>query len=303
MIMSKSMEIIEHRGDRYMVENSILKAEILSQALPYIQKYNNKIVVIKYGGNAMINEELKMNVITDVVLLSEIGVKVILVHGGGPEINRTLKKVGKESKFINGLRYTDEETIDIVQMVLAGKTNKDLVKLIMQKGGNATGISGIDNMLIEAEKYESEDDLGYVGAVKKIHPNIIVDMLDKGYIPVVASVGMDEDGHTYNINADTAAAEIASAVGAENMILVSDIPGLLEDKNDENTLLPLVHVYEVNSLMKKEIISGGMIPKVDCCVRAIRQDVKKAVIIDGRIPHSILIEMLSKDGIGTMFKR
>lgn len=303
MIMSKSMGIIEHREDRHMVENSILKAEILSQALPYIQKYNNKIVVIKYGGNAMINEELKMNVITDVVLLSEIGVKVILVHGGGPEINRTLKKVGKESKFINGLRYTDEETIDIVQMVLAGKTNKDLVKLIMQKGGNATGISGIDNMLIEAEKYESEDDLGYVGAVKKIHPNIIVDMLDKGYIPVVASVGMDEDGHTYNINADTAAAEIASAVGAENMILVSDIPGLLEDKNDENTLLPLVHVYEVNSLMKKGIISGGMIPKVDCCVRAIRQDVKKAVIIDGRIPHSILIEMLSKDGIGTMFKR
>ncbi len=286
-----------------MVNNSILKAEILSQALPYIQKYNNKIVVIKYGGNAMINEELKMNVITDVVLLSEIGVKVILVHGGGPEINGTLKKIGKESKFINGLRYTDEETIDVVQMVLAGKTNKDLVKLIMQKGGNATGISGIDNMLIEAEKYESEDDLGYVGAVKEIHPNIIMDMLDKGYIPVIASVGMDKDGHTYNINADTAAAEIASAVGAENMILVSDIPGLLEDKDDENTLLPLVHVYEVNSLMNKGIISGGMIPKVDCCVRAIRQNVKKAVIIDGRIPHSILIEMLSKDGIGTMFKR
>lgn len=286
-----------------MVENSILKAEILSQALPYIQKYNNKIVVIKYGGNAMINEELKMNVITDVVLLSEIGVKVILVHGGGPEINQTLKKIGKEAKFINGLRYTDEETIDIVQMVLAGKTNKDLVKLIMQKGGNATGISGIDNMLIEAEKYESEDDLGYVGAVKSIHPHIIMDMLDKGYIPVVASVGMDKDGHTFNVNADTAAAEIASAVGAENMILVSDIPGLLEDKDDENTLLPLVHVYEVNSLMKKGIISGGMIPKVDCCVRAIRQNVKKAVIIDGRIPHSILIEMLSKDGIGTMFKR
>ena len=286
-----------------MVENSILKAEILSQALPYIQKYNNKIVVIKYGGNAMINEELKMNVITDVVLLSEIGVKVILVHGGGPEINQTLKKIGKETKFINGLRYTDEETIDIVQMVLAGKTNKDLVKLIMQKGGNATGISGIDNMLIEAEKYESEDDLGYVGSVKSIHPHIIMDMLDKGYIPVVASVGMDKDGHTFNVNADTAAAEIASAVGAENMILVSDIPGLLEDKDDENTLLPLVHVYEVNSLMKKGIISGVMIPKVDCCVRAIRQNVKKAVIIDGRIPHSILIEMLSKDGIGTMFKR
>ena len=285
------------------MHNSILKAEILSQALPYIQKYNNKIVVIKYGGNAMINEELKMNVITDVVLLSEIGVTVILVHGGGPEINKTLKKIGKESKFINGLRYTDEETIDVVQMVLAGKTNKDLVKLIMQKGGNATGISGIDNMLIEAEKLESEDDLGFVGAIKEIHPNIIMDMLDKGYIPVVASVGMDKDGNTYNINADTAAAEIASAVGAENMILVSDIPGLLEDKDDENTLLPLVHVYEVNSLMKKGIISGGMIPKIDCCVRAIRQNVKKAVIIDGRIPHSILIEMLSKDGIGTMFKR
>ena len=285
------------------MHNSILKAEILSQALPYIQKYNNKIVVIKYGGNAMINEELKMNVITDVVLLSEIGVKVILVHGGGPEINKTLKKIGKESKFINGLRYTDEETIDVVQMVLAGKTNKDLVKLIMQKGGNATGISGIDNMLIEAEKLESEDDLGFVGAIKEIHPNIIMDMLDKGYIPVVASVGMDKDGNTYNINADTAAAEIASAVGAENMILVSDIPGLLEDKDDENTLLPLVHVYEVNSLMKKGIISGGMIPKIDCCVRALRQNVKKAVIIDGRIPHSILIEMLSKDGIGTMFKR
>lgn len=286
-----------------MERNSILKAEILSQALPYIQKYNNKIVVIKYGGNAMINEELKMNVITDVVLLSEIGVKVILVHGGGPEISGTLKKLGKESQFIDGLRYTDDETIDVVQMVLAGKTNKDLVKLIMQKGGNAMGISGIDNMLIEAEKYESEHDLGYVGAVKDIHPQIIMDMLDKGYIPVVASVGMDQDGHTYNVNADTAAAEIASAVGAENMILVSDIPGLLSDKDDENTLLPLVHVYEVNGLMKKGIISGGMIPKVECCVRAIRENVSKAVIIDGRIPHSILIEMLSPEGIGTMFTR
>lgn len=283
--------------------NSIVKAEILSQALPYIQKYNNKIVVIKYGGNAMINEELKMNVITDVVLLSEIGVKVILVHGGGPEISQTLKKMGKESHFINGLRYTDDETIDVVQMVLAGKTNKDLVKLIMQQGGNAVGISGIDNMLVEAEKYEYEEDLGYVGAVKAIHPHIIIDLLEKGYIPVVASVGMDDEGHTYNVNADTVAAEIASAVGAENMILVSDIPGLLEDKNDESTLLPLVHVYEVNSLMKKGIISGGMIPKIECCVKAIRQNVKKAVIIDGRIPHSILIEMLSKDGIGTMFKR
>ena len=286
-----------------MDKNSIVKAEVLSQALPYIQKYNSKIVVIKYGGNAMINEELKMNVIKDVVLLSEIGVKVILVHGGGPEINRTLDKMGKETQFINGLRYTDEETIDVVQMVLAGKTNKDLVKLIMQKGGNAVGISGVDNQLIIAKKHESEDDLGYVGDVDKINPNIIIDMLDKGYIPVIACVGTDEEGHTYNINADTAAAEIAGALGAENMILVSDIPGLLADKDDEGTLIPLVHVYEVNSLIEKGIIGGGMIPKVDCCVRAIRQDVKKAVIIDGRIPHSILIEMLSKEGIGTMFKR
>lgn len=234
--------------------NSIIKAEILSQALPYIQKYNNKIVVIKYGGNAMINEQLKMNVISDVVLLSEIGVKVILVHGGGPEINETLKKIGKESKFINGLRYTDEETINVVQMVLAGKTNKDLVKLIMQRGGNAVGISGVDNMLIEAEKYDNGDDLGYVGAIKEIHPHIIVDMLNQGYIPVIASVGMDSEGQTYNINADTAAAEIASALKAENMILVSDIPGLLENKDDEKTLIPLVHVYEVNSLMKKELL-------------------------------------------------
>ena len=286
-----------------MENNSVFKAKILSQALPYIQKYRDKIVVIKYGGNAMINEELKMNVISDVVLLSEIGVKVILVHGGGPEINDTLKKMQKESKFINGLRYTDEETIDVVQMVLAGKTNKDLVKLIMQKGGNATGISGVDNMLIEAEKYQGKDDLGYVGAIKDIHPNIIFDLLDKGYIPVIASVGMDRKGNTYNINADTAAAEIASALGANNMLLVSDIPGLLKDKDDESTLIPLVHVSEVDGLMKEGIISGGMIPKIECCVRAIRQNVKKAVIIDGRIPHSILIEMLSKDGIGTMFKR
>ncbi|MEG0451845.1 MAG: acetylglutamate kinase [Coprobacillus sp.] len=284
-----------------MDKNSIVKAEILSQALPYIQKYNNKIVVIKYGGNAMINEELKMNVITDVCLLSEIGVKVILVHGGGPEINGTLKKMNKEAKFINGLRYTDEETIDVVQMVLAGKTNKDLVKLIMQKGGNAVGISGIDNQLIKAEKYDAGVDLGYVGAVKEIRPHIIFDLLDKGYIPVIASVGMDEEGKTYNINADTAAAEIAGALHAENMILVSDIPGLLKDKDDESTLIPLVTDKDVREYIEDGTIGGGMIPKVDCCLRALTQKVKKAVIIDGRIPHSILIEMLSKDGIGTMF--
>lgn len=285
------------------MKKAIIKAEILSQALPYIQKYHDKIVVIKYGGNAMINEELKMNVIKDVVLLSEIGVKVILVHGGGPEINKTLSQMGKEARFINGLRYTDEETINVVQMVLAGKTNKDLVKLIMQKGGNAVGISGIDNHLIAAKKHDSQDDLGYVGDVDHINPQIIKDMLAQGYIPVIASVGSDANGQTYNINADTAAAEIAGTLGAENMILVSDIPGLLKNKDDEESLIPLVHVYEVKSLMDKRIISGGMIPKVECCVRAIRANVKKAVIIDGRIPHSILIEMLSQEGIGTMFTR
>lgn len=286
-----------------MNENAIVKAKILSQALPYIQKYHDKIVVIKYGGNAMINEELKMNVINDVVLLSEIGVKVILVHGGGPTINELLSKIGKETQFIDGLRYTDEETVDVVQMVLAGKTNKDLVKLIMQKGGNAVGISGIDNQLIVAKKHQSQKDLGYVGDVDKINPQIILDMLEKGYIPVIASVGTDEKGLTYNINADIAAAEIASALHAENMLLVSDIPGLLEDKDDEESLIPTVNVYEVKNLIDKGIVSGGMIPKVECCVRAIFHDVKKAVIIDGRIPHSILIEMLSTDGIGTMFQK
>ncbi len=285
------------------MNNSILKADILSQALPYIQKYSGKIVVIKYGGNAMINEELKMNVINDVVLLSEIGVKVVLVHGGGPEINRMLDKIGKKSEFIEGLRYTDEETIDIVQMVLSGKTNKDLVKMITQKGGKAIGISGIDNQLIIAKKHQSQHDLGYVGDIEKINEKVILDLLEKGYIPVIASVGNDQNGCTYNINGDTAAAKIASALHAENMILVSDIPGLLEDKNDETTLIPLAHVYEVHSLIQRGIISGGMIPKIECCVNALRDHVKKAVIIDGRIPHSILIEMLSNDGIGTMFIR
>lgn len=286
-----------------MDKNSIFKAEILSQALPYIQKYRDKIIVVKYGGNAMINEELKMNVISDIVLLSEIGMKVILVHGGGPEINRMLHKIGKESQFIDGLRYTDQETVDIVQMVLAGKINKDLVKLIMQKGGHAIGLSGIDNQLLLAKKHESHYDIGYVGDVENIHNQILLDVLDKGYIPVVASLGTDQYGQVYNINADTAAAKIASSLNAENMILVSDIPGLLEDKEDESTLISLVHSYEVNGLLKKNIISGGMIPKVDCCIQAVKGNVKKAVIIDGRIPHSLLIEILSDEGIGTMFIR
>ena len=303
MSMSKLMGIIEHRGDLYMDKNSIFKAEILSQALPYIQKYRDKIIVVKYGGNAMINEELKMNVISDIVLLSEIGMKVILVHGGGPEINRMLHKIGKESQFIDGLRYTDQETVDIVQMVLAGKINKDLVKLIMQKGGHAIGLSGIDNQLLLAKKHECHYDIGYVGDVENIHNQILLDVLDKGYIPVVASLGTDQYGQVYNINADTAAAKIASSLNAENMILVSDIPGLLEDKEDESTLISLVHSYEVNGLLKKNIISGGMIPKVDCCIQAVKGNVKKAVIIDGRIPHSLLIEILSDEGIGTMFIR
>lgn len=287
-----------------MKVDAVQKANILSQALPYIQKYNGKIVVIKYGGNAMKNDMLKENVMKDVVLLSEIGVKVVLVHGGGPEINKMLDKTGKESRFVNGLRYTDEETMDIVQMVLAGKTNKDLVALINQKGSRAVGISGMDASLIEAVPYKNgKDDLGYVGAISKVNGKLIHDILDQGYIPVIASVGCDAYGHSYNINADTAASSIASALHAENMILVSDIPGVLRDPKDEHTLISCIYMDDIPYLKRSGIISGGMIPKVECCSNAISQGVSKAVIIDGRIPHSILIEMFSEDGLGTMFRR
>lgn len=282
----------------------IQKATILSQALPYIQKYNGKIVVVKYGGNAMKNEMLKQNVMSDIVLLSEIGIHVVLVHGGGPEINRMLDKIGKKSEFVAGLRHTDEETMDVVQMVLAGKTNKDLVSLINQKGARAVGLSGMDAGIIRAKKYEVEEgDLGFVGEIEEIDETLILDVIEKGYIPVIASVGCDENGHAYNINADTAASSIAAKLHAENMILVSDIPGVLADPKDESSLIPQIYLREIEALKESGVISGGMIPKVECCASAVRDSVQKAVIIDGRVPHSILIEMFSADGIGTMFEK
>lgn len=278
------------------------KAEILIQALPYIQKYNQKIIVVKYGGNAMIDEELKHAVMSDLVLLSLVGIHVVLVHGGGPEINQTLKKMNKESKFINGLRYTDQETIDVVQMVLSGKVNKDLVSLIEQHKGKAMGLCGIDGSMLKAKKVESDVDLGFVGEVTSVDTAPILDAINGGYIPVIATIGCDDEGNKYNINADSAASAIAAALHAENIILMTDIPGLLEDVNDESTLIPNVNVSEVPYLKKKGIISGGMIPKIDCCVEAIRQNVKMAVILDGRIPHALLIEILSDEGIGTLFR-
>ncbi|MDE6834790.1 MAG: acetylglutamate kinase [Ruminococcus sp.] len=279
------------------------KAQVLINALPYIQKYNNKILVIKYGGNAMTNKELKDAVMTDIVLLSLVGVKVVLVHGGGPEINDMLKKLGIESHFVNGLRYTDDATVDVVKMVLAGKVNKELVQLLSQHKGNAVGLCGIDGGMITAERETTEDgqDLGWVGRVTNINTKPILDALANGNIPVIATVATDEYGNTYNINADTAAARIAAELGAENLILMTDIAGLLRDKDDPSTLIPEVNVSEVPFLKRRGIISGGMIPKIDCCVEAVRRGVRKTVIIDGRVPHSILIEILSNEGIGTQF--
>ena len=283
------------------IANSV-KAQVLADALPYIQKYSGKIIVIKYGGNAMICDELKEAVMSDIVLLSEVGIKVVLVHGGGPEINDMLKRIGKESKFIGGLRYTDKETAEIVQMVLAGKVNKGLVGLLHQHGGKALGLCGTDGGMLRAEKKQSEIDLGYVGEIAEVDIKPITDALDRGYIPVVATVAASETGEIYNINADTAAARIAAALSAENLILMTDIKGLLRNKEDESTLIPFVHVSEVPSFIKDGIISGGMIPKIECCVESVRRGVNRAFIIDGRIPHSILIEMFSNEGIGTMFQ-
>lgn len=276
------------------------KAEILSQALPYIQKYTGKTVVVKYGGNAMTNNELKAAVMGDIVLLSCIGIKVVLVHGGGPEITTLLKKVGKESKFINGLRYTDEETRDIAQMVLAGKLNKDLVAQINSQGGRAIGLCGVDGGMLTVKKMEDAVDYGYVGEMTAVDTRPITDLLDAGYIPVITSVGADENGVIYNINADTMACYVAGALKAENIILMTDIRGLLKDKNDENTLIPTVSPSEVPALIESGIIAGGMIPKIQCCVDTLNNGVSKAAIIDGRIVHAILIEMLSDEGIGTM---
>ena len=275
-----------------------VRAKVMVEALPYLQEYNDKVVVVKYGGNAMTNDDLKQAVMEDITLLSLVGIKVVLVHGGGPEINAMLKKTGKESKFVNGLRYTDEETIDIVQMVLAGKVNKDLVSFLQSRGGKAMGLCGLDGNLIEAEMLNP--DLGYVGDITSIHPEIIETALNNGYIPVISTVGRGADGTVYNINADTAAARIAAERKAANLILLTDIRGLLENKDDESTLIREVNVSYVPYLKKQGIITGGMIPKIECCVEAVRRGVPHTSIIDGRIPHSILIELLTDIGAGTM---
>ena len=282
------------------IQNNI-QAKVLMDALPHIQHYSDKIVVVKYGGNAMTNEELKHDVMSDIVLLTLVGIKVVLVHGGGPEINDMLNRVGIESKFIGGLRYTDAETVEIVKMVLSGKVNKELVALLAQNKGNALGLCGIDGQMLMAEKMEGEVDLGYVCDIVKVNKKPILDALDGGYIPVIATVACDEKGSTYNVNADTAAARIAAELGAENLVLMTDIAGLLRDKDNPETLIPSVNVSEVSFLKRQGIISGGMIPKIDCCVEAVRRGVKKTCIIDGRVPHSILIELLSNEGIGTQF--
>ena len=277
------------------------RAKVLIQALPYIQKYAGKTIVVKYGGNAMINEDLKEAVMSDIVLLQLVGINVVLVHGGGPEINAMLDKIGKESKFINGMRYTDEETMEVVQMVLAGKVNKSLVQHLMRHSGKALGLCGLDGRMLMAEKLIKAEDLGYVGEIVEVNTDVIQDAIDKGYTPVVSTIAGGYGGEVYNINADTAAAQIAAKLKACKLILMTDICGLLRDKDDESTLIPVVNVSEVPHLKKQGIISGGMIPKIDCCVEAVRQGVGRAHIIDGRTPHSILIEMFTDQGIGTMF--
>ena len=274
------------------------RAEVLTQALPYIKKYSGKIVVIKYGGNAMINEQLKQQVMEDIALLWLIGVKVVLVHGGGPEISETMKRLGKQAQFVNGLRVTDKETVDIVQMVLAGKVNKTLVNLLQMKGGHAVGLSGIDGGIIEATM--KDEALGYVGRITRVRTQPIMDLLEKNYIPVISTVASDRQGNTYNINGDTAAAYIAGALNAERLIMMTDIAGILRDKDDPDTLIPALTVTEAKKLFDEGVISGGMIPKVDCCIEAIGKGVKHVVIMDGRVPHSILMELLTDEGAGTM---
>ncbi|MDR2909463.1 MAG: acetylglutamate kinase [Oscillospiraceae bacterium] len=279
-----------------------LKADVLIQALPYIQRYFGKVVVIKYGGNAMQSQELREAVMTDVVLLSLIGIKVVLVHGGGPEITDLLNRLGIESRFVGGLRYTDQETVKAVQMVLCGKVNKDLVNLLGQAGGRAVGLCGLDGGMIRVKKLMGKEDLGFVGDITGVDTAVITDQLAKGYIPVISTVGCGEDGEVYNVNADLAASAIAGALGAENLVMMTDVRGLLTDKNDESTLISSVNIGEVPRLIKEGIISGGMIPKIESCTEAVRLGVKKAFIIDGRIPHSILIELMTNEGIGTMFE-
>ena len=277
------------------------RAEVLTAALPYIRRYNGKTVVIKYGGNAMINEQLKQQVMEDVVLLWLVGVKVVLVHGGGPEINETMAKLGKKAEFVDGLRVTDKETVDIVQMVLAGKVNKTLVNLLQIKGGHAVGLSGIDGGIIEAEM--KDERLGYVGRITKIRTQPITDLLEKNYIPVISTVASDRMGNTFNINGDTAAAYIAGAMNAERLIMMTDIAGILRDKDDPSTLIADITVSQAKELYDEGIISGGMIPKVDCCIEALEHGVKNVTIMDGRIPHSILMELLTDEGAGTMVRK
>ena len=274
------------------------RAEVLTAALPYIKKYSGKIIVVKYGGNAMINEELKQQVMQDIVLLWLIGVKVVLVHGGGPDISELMTKLGKQPEFVDGLRVTDKETMDIVQMVLTGKVNKTLVNLLESKGGRAMGISGMDGRLIEAR--QKDERLGYVGSVTNINIDPVMDLLEKGYIPVISTIGCDRDGNAYNINGDTAAAYIAGAIGAENLMMMTDISGILRDKNDPDSLIPRITVSEAQQLRREGVIDGGMIPKVGCCIEAVYNGVKQVVIMDGRVPHSILMEILTDEGAGTM---
>lgn len=275
------------------------RANILVQALPYIKKYAGATVVVKYGGNAMLDDELKAAVMSDIVLMQLVGVNVVLVHGGGPEINAMLKKIGKESKFIGGMRYTDQETMDIVQQVLAGKVNKDLVQLLEDAGGKAIGLCGLDGSLLKADKLEG--DLGFVGEIREVNVEIIHSSVKNGYIPIVSTVAAGYHGEVYNINADVAAARIAAELGAMKLILMTDVRGLLKDITDPSTIIPVVNVSDVRRLKKEGVISGGMIPKIDCCVDAVRRGVGRAHIIDGRIPHSILVELFTDQGIGTMF--
>ncbi len=276
------------------------RAEVLTQALPYIRKYNNKIVVIKYGGNAMVSEQLRQQVMEDVVLLHLIGVKVVLIHGGGPEITETLTAMGKKSEFVDGLRVTDRETAQVAMMVLAGKINKTLVNLLQLRGGKAMGISGIDGHLIEAKM--KDERLGYVGSITRVNAQPVTDLLERGYIPVVSTVGCDNEGNVYNVNADTAAAYIAGQLKAERLITLTDIAGILRDRDDPASLIPLITIGEAVELFQSGVISGGMIPKVECCIDAIHMGVRRVIIMDGRVPHAILIETLTEEGAGTMVK-
>ncbi len=282
-----------------MPYSQIDRASVLAEALPYIQQYNGKTVVVKYGGNAMISDELRGAVISDIILLHLVGIQVVVVHGGGPEISAMLKKIGKESRFVDGLRYTDAETMDIVQQVLCGKVNKDLVATLNSMGGRALGLCGMDAGLFQAKQLDEK--YGLVGEITQVDPAIVTDALADGYIPVVSTVAQGTDGATaYNINADTAAAKLAVALHAEKLILLTDVRGLLRDPKDEDTLIPVVELSQVPGLIKDGVISGGMIPKVDCCVESVRSGVRRTHILDGRVPHSILIELLSDAGIGTM---